>query len=172
MRDQFGQHQDSHPVPTPPPFPGVEQGAWAPAVHATTVDRLPPPAAQPVDPLSASRYPVESWGRSTIYRFDGGAATYFGTALLATLVTVLTLGICLPFALVLFQRWRAKHTLLLGQRLRFTGSATHLFGLWIKWWLLCIVTLGIYGFWVGPRLMRWVVEHTDIDPDAPREALR
>ena len=77
----------------------------------------------------------------------------------------------MTFAIVLFQRWRAKHMLLLGRRLKFTGCATHFFGLWSKWWLLCVVALGIYSFWVGPRTTRWVVEHTDIDSSLARGAL-
>lgn len=89
------------------------------------------------------------------FSFDGGAGTYVGTALLAALITVCTLGICYPFAFVLKERWRAKHSFIDGNRLVFTGSAWGLFGLWIKWWLLCIITLGIYLFWVGPRVQRW-----------------
>ncbi len=92
--------------------------------------------------------------------FDGGAGTYLGTAILAFLVTVFTLGICYPFALVLRERWRAKHSLINGQLLVFTGSATGLFGLWLKWMLLFIVTAGIYAFWISPRLARWKWEHT------------
>ena len=95
------------------------------------------------------------------FRFDGGAATYFGTGLLAFLITVLTLGICYPFALVLRERWRAKHTYIDGQQLCFTGSAVGLFAMWVKWLLLLFVTFGIYGFWVGPRIQRWKVENTD-----------
>jgi uncharacterized membrane protein YjgN (DUF898 family) len=98
------------------------------------------------------------------FRFDGGAATYLGTGILALVLTVCTLGICYPFALVLGQRWRAKHTYIDGRRLIFTGSAVGLFGLWIKWFLLCVITLGIYGFWVAPRVQKWKVEHTDFDP--------
>ncbi|HUG50757.1 MAG TPA: DUF898 family protein, partial [Terrimesophilobacter sp.] len=66
--------------------------------------------------------------KQTRFTFDGGAATYLGTAILGFLVTVCTLGICYPFALVLQQRWRCKHTLIDGQRLAFTGSAVGLFG--------------------------------------------
>lgn len=95
------------------------------------------------------------------FKFDGGAATYVGTALLGVLITVLTLGICYPFAVVLMQRWRAKHSLIDGKRLVFTGSAWGLFGRWLLWLLLIIVTLGIYSFWVGPRIQRWKWEHTD-----------
>jgi uncharacterized membrane protein YjgN (DUF898 family) len=105
------------------------------------------------------------------FTFDGGAGTYLGTAILATLVTVCTLGICYPFALVLKERWRAKHTFIDGQQLVFTGSATGLFGHWIKWFLLSIVTLGIYLFWVGPRVQQWLAVNTDFAaPVAPLQS--
>jgi uncharacterized membrane protein YjgN (DUF898 family) len=97
------------------------------------------------------------------FHFDGGAATYVGTALLGLLITICTLGICYPFALVLKERWRAKHSYIDGQRLTFTGTGIGLFGTWIKWFLLIIITIGIYSFWVGPRIVRWKWEHTDFD---------
>lgn len=95
------------------------------------------------------------------FTFDGGAATYFGTAILGVLLTVLTLGIMYPFALVLRERWKAKHSYIDGKRLVFTGSAIGLFGRWLLWLLLIIVTLGIYLFWVGPRIQKWKWEHID-----------
>jgi uncharacterized membrane protein YjgN (DUF898 family) len=97
------------------------------------------------------------------FHFDGGAATYVGTGILGFLVTVFTLGICYPFALVLRERWKAKHSYIDGQRLVFTGSAWGLFGNWVKWFLLIVITLGIYSFWVVPRITRWKWEHTDFD---------
>jgi uncharacterized membrane protein YjgN (DUF898 family) len=105
--------------------------------------------------------------KQTRFTFDGGAATYLGTAILAFLVTVFTLGICYPFALVLLQRWRCKHTLIDGQRLAFTGSAVGLFGQWIKWFLLSVITFGIYLFWVQPRLQKWITEHTEFATRTP-----
>lgn len=107
-----------------------------------------------------------SWGgemqyNSKRFTFDGGAATYVGTALLGFLITVCTLGICYPFAVVLAQRWRAKHSYIDGQQLIFTGSAWGLFGNWIKWLLLSLVTCGIYLLWVGPRIQKWVWQNTD-----------
>ena len=80
---------------------------------------------------------------------------------------MLTLGICYPFAVVLRERWRAKHSYIDGYPLVFTGSATALFGNWIKWLLLSVVTLGIYLFWVGPRIQSWKWEHTNFDPTRP-----
>lgn len=103
-------------------------------------------------------------GRSKTFVFDGGAGTFIGTGLLAFLVTILTLGICTPFAVVLRERWRAKHTYINGHRLVFLGGGMQLFGLWVKWFLLIIVTLGVYSLWVVPRVQKWVVENTDFDP--------
>ena len=109
--------------------------------------------------------------KTTRFTFDGGAATYFGTALLGAFVTAITLGICYPFALVLTERWRAKHTFVDGQQLTFNGTGIGLFGLWIKWFLLSVITLGIYLFWVAPRIQRWKTEHTDFaTPVAPLTA--
>jgi uncharacterized membrane protein YjgN (DUF898 family) len=99
--------------------------------------------------------------KQTRFTFDGGAGSFLGTALLGVLVTVFTLGICYPFALVLMNRWQARHTFIDGEPLVFTGSATGLFGQWVKWLLLCIVTLGIYSFWVAPRLQAWVTTNTE-----------
>lgn len=97
------------------------------------------------------------------FTFDGGAGTYVGTAILGFVITVFTLGICYPFALVLVERWRAKHSYIDGQRLTFTGSAVGLFGNWIKWLLLSFITVGIYLFWVGPRIAAWKWKHTDFE---------
>ncbi len=99
--------------------------------------------------------------RTGRFTFDGGAGGYVGNALLGGLITLFTLGICYPFALVLMERWRASHSYIEGRPLVFTGTATGLFGLWIKWFLLCVITLGIYSFWVAPRLQQWKWEHTD-----------
>src|SRR4051812_34578086 len=77
------------------------------------------------------------------FHFDGGAATHLGTGILGFLITIVTLGFCYPFALVLKERWRAKHSYIDGQRLVFTGSA----------W-------GLFGNWVGPRIACWKWEHT------------
>ena len=101
--------------------------------------------------------------KSGRFHFDGGAATFVGTAILGFLITVCTLGFCYPFALVLRERWRAKHSYIDGYPLVFTGSAIALFGNWIKWFLLSVITFGIYLFWVGPRIARWKWEHTDFD---------
>lgn len=89
------------------------------------------------------------------FKFVGGAANYLGTSVLAFCITVFTLGICYPFALVLMERWKAKHATVSGRKLVFTGTGIGLFGLWIKWFLLTLITLGIYSLWVGPQIQKW-----------------
>jgi uncharacterized membrane protein YjgN (DUF898 family) len=92
--------------------------------------------------------------------FDGGLLSLIGWNILGTLITVCTLGICLPWAYCMVYKWEANHTVINGQRLRFTGTAMQLFGNWIKWLLLTIVTIGIYGFWVSIKLKKWKTKHT------------
>ena len=102
--------------------------------------------------------------KSGRFYFDGGAASFVGTGVIAAAITIATFGIGFPFALVLLERWRAKHTYINGQRLMFSGTGIGLFALLIKLCLLCFITFGIYSFWAVPRLQEWKVEHTDFDP--------
>jgi len=114
-----------------------------------------------------SQYPPYAQQPATVpfplvFTFNGGALSYFGMQILAALVTMVTLGICYPWAVVMQYRWQANHTTVNGTQMRFTGSAAGLFGHWIKWLLLTIVTLGIYSFWVVPRMTKWIVEHQQV----------
>lgn len=99
--------------------------------------------------------------KSEHFTFDGGAGTYIGTAIGAFFLTILTAGIGFPWALCMKRRWIAKHTLVDGRRLRFTAHGGGLILLWLKWMFFLLITVGIYGFWLGPNLQRWIVEHTD-----------
>ena len=92
--------------------------------------------------------------------FDGALLQLIGWQILGILVTVITFGICLPWAYCMVYRWEANHTVIEGKRLRFDGTAIQLFGHWIKWLILSIITLGIYSFWVAIRLKQWRVKHT------------
>ncbi len=92
--------------------------------------------------------------------FDGGLFQYIGYRILGFLVTVLTFGICLPWAYTMIYKWRIKHTVINGKRLYFDGTALQLFGNWIKWWFLTVITFGIYGFWVFIKLEQWKTKHT------------
>lgn len=92
--------------------------------------------------------------------FDGGLISYIGWFLLGLIVTVLSLGILYPWAVVMLYGWKINHTVIDGHRMHFNGTALGLFGHWIKWWFLTIITLGIYGFWVFIKLEDWKAANT------------
>ncbi len=92
--------------------------------------------------------------------FDGGLLQLTGWRLVGALITVVTLGICYPWALCMVYGWETKHTVINGHRLVFDGSAVGLFGNWVKWLLLCVITVGIYSFWLGIALKKWKTKHT------------
>ena len=92
--------------------------------------------------------------------FDGGLFQKIGYRILGAIVTILSLGICLPWAYCMIYNWETKHTVIEGRRLAFDGRAIQLFGQWIKWLILTIITIGIYGFWVVIKLKKWIVKHT------------
>lgn len=93
--------------------------------------------------------------------FDGGIFSYIGVSLAGFFLTVLTLGILHPWAIVIKYGWITNHTVIDGRRMHFSGSAWGLFGNWIKWFLLSIITLGIYSFWVQIKLQDWKAKHTN-----------
>ncbi len=92
--------------------------------------------------------------------FDGGLLQLIGWRLIGALITVVTLGICYPWALCMVYGWETKHTVINGHRLVFDGSAVGLFGSWVKWLLLCVITVGIYSLWLGIALKKWKTKHT------------
>ncbi|MCB0561810.1 MAG: DUF898 family protein [Lewinellaceae bacterium] len=95
------------------------------------------------------------------FQFDGKARQYFFVGIAAFLITGITFGIALPWAVTLVQQWKASHTLVEGRRLKFYGSGGELFGKYIVWWILTIITLGIYSIAVYPRFTKWTIERTD-----------
>jgi uncharacterized membrane protein YjgN (DUF898 family) len=103
---------------------------------------------------------------SQAFSFDGGALDYFAARMISIVLTVMTLGLALPWSVCIMERWRAKHTILNGQRLAFTGTGLQLFGQYLKWWFLCGVTFGIYLFWLAPKITQWTTQNTELGAKA------
>ena len=92
--------------------------------------------------------------------FDGGLLSYMGWVIFGAIITIFTLGLGAPWAIVNMYHWEINHTVIDGKRLEFVGTGLGLFGQWIKWWFLTLITLGIYGFWVHIKLLNWKARHT------------
>ena len=95
-------------------------------------------------------------------KFNGGILGLIGINIVTVLLTFVTLGIGLPWAMCMRERWNAKHTIIDGKQVVFDGTGAQLFGNYIKWFLLCIITLGIYSFWLEIKMKQWVTKHTHL----------
>lgn len=94
--------------------------------------------------------------------FDGGLLEFIFICLFGFFVTVISLGILLPWSVCLIYGWRINNTFIDGHQLHFSGSALSLFGHWLWWWFLTAITFGIYGFWVFIKVEQWKVENTSM----------
>ncbi len=97
--------------------------------------------------------------------FDGGTLGLIGWSLLASLLTTITLGIAFPWAMCMLERWKAKHTIINGRRLKFTGTGIGLLGKFLLWGLLTVITLGIFSIWMGLNIEKWKVKHLVYEDD-------
>lgn len=93
-------------------------------------------------------------------KFTGGLLGLIGINILAGLLMMITLGLGVPWAVCMREKWIAEHTIIDGHQLKFDGTGGQLFGQYIKWWLLTFITLGIYSFWLGIKMKQWTVKHT------------
>lgn len=95
-------------------------------------------------------------------KFDGGFFQWLGWTILGSLLSTITLGICVPWAVCMIKRWEVRHTIIDGKRLTFDGHGGQLFGNYIKWLLLTIITLGIYSLWIPIKMKNWVTKHSHV----------
>ena len=93
---------------------------------------------------------------NNVSSFQGNVVNWVGTAILAGLLTAVTLGFGAPWAICMYLRWFFDNSVIQGRKIKFNGTGGSLFGNWIKWFLLCLITFGIYGFWVVPAICKWV----------------
>ncbi len=93
-------------------------------------------------------------------KFTGNIFGLIGVSILSFLITMFTLGIATPWAVVIRQKWITNNTIIEGQQLYFDGTGLQLFGTWLKWLFFIIITFGIYSFWVTIKLQDWKTKHT------------
>lgn len=93
-------------------------------------------------------------------KFTGRLGGFIWINILTGLLITITLGIGLPWAVCMRERWMKKHTYVDGKQLKFDGTGGQLFGNFIKWVLLTIITFGIYSFWLTIKMQQWLALHT------------
>ncbi len=99
-------------------------------------------------------------GDLTGSKFTAGFLETLAARIVMGLLIFFTLFIGTPWAICYWQRWKAEHTIVCGEELRFIGKGTALCGKLIKWFLLSVITLGIYAFIVPLKVKKWTVAHT------------
>lgn len=92
--------------------------------------------------------------------FDGGYLAYIGYTLVAVFVSLITLGIAFPWMCCLFQRWKARHTVICGKRMEFDGTGLQLIGNYLLWMFLSVLTFGVYSLWMTISVKKWIAKHT------------
>lgn len=92
--------------------------------------------------------------------FDGKLIQQIGYNILATLLTLITGTLGLPWAMCIKYRRECKHTVINGKRLRFDGKGAQLFGRYLLRLLLTIITLFIFTFRLNLNLKKWKIKHT------------
>ena len=121
-------------------------------------------------------------------KFTGDLWGWIGIKLLEALISIVSLGIAMPWAVCMRMRWYAKHTIVDGKQLVFDGKGIQLFGWCLGEFLLSLIPAGVYivckllldldvllwvlAVWVASipwflyvlylpiRLQKWGVKHT------------
>ncbi len=92
--------------------------------------------------------------------WDGGVLETVINSIIASIMIAITCGIATPWAICYIWNFVIGHVTIDGKRLKFDGNGGELFGQWIIWFILTVITCGIYGFWVTPKLYKWIASHT------------
>ena len=99
-------------------------------------------------------------------QFTGTPGKYFFLSLGLLLLSVIPI-VGLPNAMCIMERWKCKHTYIVGVPLYFEGKAGQLLKEMIKWFFFSIITLGVYFIFLLPiRVEQWRVANTVFGPVA------
>ena len=102
-------------------------------------------------------------GQKCEYRGTFGGL--FGVMFVNALLSVLTLYIYIPWALVKMRNYEYENTAVGGQmgRLKYEGTGGQLFGKFLLGMFLTVITFGIYSYWFANNLYAFKWDNTKID---------
>lgn len=86
------------------------------------------------------------------------------TTIAMILIGIVIFGIGFCWANIIGLKYRRKHTIVCGQRMRFTANTWNLFWNCVKWAILSVITVGIYLIWLPTKVRKWTRKHTVSEP--------
>ncbi len=100
------------------------------------------------------------------FEFDGGDACNFWCLLFVqNILTAITLGLYMPWAIVKITENIMQRTSYDGKQFDFKAEGGHLFSLYFINGLLTVITLGIYGPWAIAKIKNYVTNCTTYGDD-------
>jgi uncharacterized membrane protein YjgN (DUF898 family) len=95
------------------------------------------------------------------FEFKGTGLGFLWLLIWTTVVTAITFGLFLPWAVSAQMRWIAENTFVTGRKLVFKGTGLGFFGTYILILILTVVTLGLYAPWGCCQFIRWMTNNMD-----------
>ncbi len=93
--------------------------------------------------------------------FEGSTLQLIGLSILLSIISLITLGIAMPWLICMYISWIVEKTVISGRKYAFFGKGLNLLGNILKWVILTIITFGIYGFFVPIKIIKWVVQNIE-----------
>lgn len=94
------------------------------------------------------------------FEFKGKGGGLFWLFIWTNFLTLITLGIFGPWALVAQLKWITANIFIDGKRLCFKGTGGGYIANWLLIMLVSIITIGIYIPWGIVRIYRWILSNT------------
>ena len=100
----------------------------------------------------------------TRFKFEGTGGALLWKFIAGMLLSMITLGIYLPWFLVSLLKYVQDNTTMVtpagAVTLQFRGTGGQLFVALVVGYLLCLITLGIYSPWFITKLLKWFCDNT------------
>jgi uncharacterized membrane protein YjgN (DUF898 family) len=97
------------------------------------------------------------------FSFSGDYREFVKIFVKGYLLTLITLGLYIPFFTVKIYRWAYPKMHLGNKSFEFTGSGAELFKIYLKGIIFGLLTVGIYFFWYYKNVYNYVINNTNID---------
>ena len=117
-------------------------------------------ALKPAILVGKARYELSRTSWSNVrFRFNGNVRTCFSIFLKGVLLSIITLGLYVPWFLRNLHAFYVNHTQLGNQGFSYNGEGKELFLIYVKGVLLSMITLGIFSAWMHAELRRYHARH-------------